>query len=511
MVNLNKMKLQHILTAIARGISPAGLAAAGVFILTAIALFIPPYIGMADNGDFYRVMYSNGLYIQQADYDGSYLGYFVKQFGIFQYYNESRSMMLSSQSILIQAAIALNKLVYSNEVFDLRVQGLMLLLLYTTAIYLLVEALTWGVPRKFGMIIAAAAVFLFGDTAYTAYFHSFYGESVVLIATLLLFASWLLMYRNRYNDYVLLAVFLVSGLFLTTSKQQNAPVGILLALMGMALVFIRQEKVYRWAGATVMAMLLVAGAATYLLIPKEYVQINQYHAMTRGVLLHSENPEETLREFGIGKQYAILKDSIYYEKYVPADVNSKQLQEEFYSHYGFGSILAYYATHPDKLGAMLNQAAQHAFTIRPPAMGNYEHAAGKPFAAQTRFFTGYSLLKKAMAPKTIGFIVIWMFLVAGLYLPSLIAALKARNLRQAQRSLLLFTAIGIGLVSILVSIMGAGDADLAKHEFLFTLVFDLVCFTLFADLLARSVFVYPAPPEKLRTSGYTKKAGAAAV
>ncbi|MEV2696642.1 hypothetical protein ABNC92_05550 [Paenibacillus larvae] len=59
------------------------MAAAGVFLITAIALFVPPYIGMADNGDYFRVLYSNGLYFNAPDYDSQYLGYFVKEYEFF--------------------------------------------------------------------------------------------------------------------------------------------------------------------------------------------------------------------------------------------------------------------------------------------------------------------------------------------------------------------------------------------------------------------------------------------
>ncbi|MNY79045.1 hypothetical protein D3C86_2195160 [compost metagenome] len=48
---------------------------------------------------------------------------------------------------------------------------------------------------------------------------------------------------------------------------------------------------------------------------------------------------------------------------------------------------------------------------------------------------------------------------------------------------------------ILVSIVGAGDADLAKHEFLFTLVFDLVSFLTFADLLAKRLWIQETESE----------------
>ena len=44
---------------------------------------------------------------------------------------------------------------------------------------------------------------------------------------------------------------------------------------------------------------------------------NKYHAMTRGVLMQSEDPEATLKSFGINRQYAILvitSYSIHYTK-----------------------------------------------------------------------------------------------------------------------------------------------------------------------------------------------------
>ncbi|MNC83316.1 hypothetical protein D3C75_1372010 [compost metagenome] len=47
--------------------------------------------------------------------------------------------------------------------------------------------------------------------------------------------------------------------------------------------------------------------------------------------------------------------------------------------------------------------------------------------------------------------------------------------------------MGVGLSGIFVSIIGAGDADISKHEFLFTLCFDLVTFMLAADVIGRKV------------------------
>ncbi|WP_187355188.1 hypothetical protein ['Paenibacillus yunnanensis' Narsing Rao et al. 2020] len=472
--NLVKTTLRQSILYAGLRISPAAMAASGVLLVTIVALFVPPFIGMADNGDFFRIIYSNGLYFNLPDYDSQYFGYFVKQYGIFQYYNENGTMLHSSQSLFIKLAIGLNKLFFSSTVFDIRFQAAIYLMLYAAAVYLLVEGLTCRMSRRRGMAVAAAAIFIFGDTGYTAYFNSFFGESAVMITMTLVFASWLLLYRRRYNDYALLFLLLASTLILTTSKQQNAPVGIIVGILSVSLFWVRKERLFRCLTAASAAVMLLAGVLTYLNISDEFVNINQYHAMTRGVLMTSENPEKALESLGMDKQFAILKENTYYDQYGTADVKSEILQQDFFNHYGFVSILKYYVAHPGQFAKILDTAAESAYTIKPAAMGNYEKSAGQEFRAQSRFFTLYSILKESLAPKTFSFILLWMAVTLGMYMPSFVQAVKLRDARGMQRLVLIAAAMLVGLSGIFVSIIGAGDADIAKHEFLFTLSFDLV-------------------------------------
>ncbi|MEK3884039.1 hypothetical protein [Paenibacillus sp. PL2-23] len=468
---------------LSRRVTPAMLAAMALAAIASAALFVKPFIGMADNGDFYRILYGNGLYFSAPDYAGQYFGYFVKGFGILQHYNEHAAAILSSQSLFIRLAVWLNTLLYSPSTFDIRFQGALYLALYMGAVYLLVESVTWQMPRARGNMIALLAVLQFGDTGYTAYFHSFYGESVVLIMSVFMAASGLLLHRRRYNDYALLALFVASALLLTTAKQQNAPVGVIAAVVGIALLLLSRTKVFRITALTSLLLLLAAGIGVYALIPQEFVNINQYHAMTRGPLMTSGNPEEALAFFGIDEQYAILAGGLYYERYPTIDVNSPLLEQGFYSQYGFFSILRYYLAHPPEALDMLRLAARHAFTIRPEAMGNFELSEGRAFREHTHFFTLYSWFKSRALPNTFGFIVIWAIVVLGLYTPSFLTAVRAKDYRSALKLPILLMLMLIGLSSMAVSVIGAGDADLAKHEFLFTVSFDLVLFVGLADLI----------------------------
>lgn len=468
-------------------ITPASVAAFGVFFISIFILFVPPYIGMADNGDYFRILYSNGLFFNDPNYDSQYLGYFVKNYGILQYFNENGATIFSSQSIFIKMSMVINQWFYSTEIFDIRFQAAIYLVLYVIGIYLLVEALTWKHRNIRAYIISLLTIFIFADSAYIAYFNSFFSESVVLISLIYLVASVLLIRMGRYNVYPLLIVFTAASILLTTSKQQNAPVGVIIAVMGILLIFVKKSNIYRVVTAVSLASILFAGIGSYILISDEFKNINKFHAMNRGVLLNSTDPEVALETFGIDRQYAVLSGDIYYLPYSTVDVNSNMLEENFYNKYGYFSILAYYIMHPTKAAEMMDLAAKNGFAIRPAAMGSYEQSAGKEFGAQTSFFSLYSNLKEASAPKTFGFIVIWASVIIGYFAPTFIAAIRKKDREAMITFPLMITLIGIGLSAMLVSIIGAGDADLAKHQFLFTSCFDVITYLCISSWLGRKL------------------------
>ncbi|MFD1903370.1 hypothetical protein ACFSQ7_03245 [Paenibacillus rhizoplanae] len=74
-----------------------------------------------------------------------------------------------------------------------------------------------------------------------------------------------------------------------------------------------------------------------------------------------------------------------------------------------------------------------------------------------------------------------------------------------QRLLVILATMLVGLSGIVVSIIGAGDADIAKHEFLFTLAFDLITFQAVASVIGRGISSrksMPAAPPALPAQDY---------
>lgn len=459
-------------------LSPACAAAIASAIIMCLALMAPPIVGMADNGDFYRTANGQGIYKLDRYENDQYLSYFSHSYGVYQYYNEYESSIFTTYLPLIKAAKLLDDLITRDDRFDIRFMSGMLILYHTLAIYLLVSYATYRLQGNAGYWVAALAVFLFADTGYTAYFNSFYAEGLVLTSFLCTVACALLMTQRRYSLYAMLSLMTLNGLILTGTKQQNAPVGILLGLLSVTLMlvlsrkaeptkqerYIKNIKAFRVVALGACTVLCAGGIAVYAFIPKEFVTINQYHAMTRGVLMTAQNPEQALLEFDINRQFALLNNSIYYERYPAIKVEDPLLTDQFYAKYGFVSVMSYYLRHPAQLFQMIDIAAKEAYAIRPESIGNFERSYGAPPGSKTNFFTLHSSWKLMAVPKTIGFILVWAILAG-------VICYKDKG----KLSIVLFSIL-IGLSQIGVSIIGAGDADLSKHIFLYNVTFDFVNF-----------------------------------
>lgn len=451
----------------------------GVPILTVLAaivvitmvLFMQPCIGMEDNGDFQRVTYAQGLYDLPKNSELLYNGYFIREYGIMQYFNEYSTTVYSSQFLFIQPAIWLDKLFTGNDaVFDLRFLAAVLSVYFLIVLYFFLDYLTYRLTLVSALAIGAICIFIFLDTGYTAYFSSFYAEPVAFISLLGCTTCVLLYLDQRYPPTVLLVAFLINGIILTFSKQQFAPVGVLLGVM--IFLFYRKDR-SKWFKSLISIFsvaLIATGAVTYLLISTSFTNINLYHSMTRGVLMTADNPAKALQSFDIDNQFELLDSTIYFDRYPEIDPENQLLLDDFYSHYNVVSIVRYYAENPKLFADMLNLAAKSAYRNRPN-MGNYEFSAGYPANTLTDYFSLYSKFKLAYTPKTLGFIIIWTALVLALLY------------KKRRKMLTVFGLIMVGLSQVLVSIIGAGDADLAKHIFLYNVAFDIVNVILIANVI----------------------------
>ena len=442
---------------------PALIASIAVSLILTIALIFM-CIGMADNGDYFRVLTTNDLYsYEQADSD-QYFGYFDKEYGIREYYNDATAGgITTSQNIFIRAAVAIDTFITHDYVFDVRYLAGLQIAFLALGVFLFVDYLTFNKKPAAGYLIAALVTLVFADLAYGAYFNSFFQEATVYISFMICISSALLLGQKRkYNPYFLMILFALGALLLIFAKQQNAPLGVVLAILCIFIAIRTHIKRLRGLALIIAGVLAVSGVAVYALIPQKFVDINKYQTMTRGTMLSSEDPEDALSQFMINRQYALLNGTTTFDRYPEIKYDDDTMTENFYNKFSYLDVAIFYMKNPDQLYTMMDYASRNLYLTRPEMVGNYEKEAGMEYGAKTDFLVFYSTLKQNITPKTIGFLIMWC-------LGAILLGLRNRY-----QMLVIILCVLIGLSQILVSIVGDGDADFAKHVFLYTLIFDYI-------------------------------------
>lgn len=448
-----------------------------VIVICSLTLFVRPIVGMADNGDFFRVISESDMYYLQGNTQHSFLGYFDKNYGIYKYNNDNEKMMISTQFILTKASVFIDKLINKNYIFDLRILAFLYMIIYAFASYLIVKVLTYDIEfKKYKLLITALFVFIFCDTGYVAYFNSFFAEAVNLTFFLLSLGILLNMYKFKKYNILNLTAFFLSSLIFIGSKQQLAPIGILIAFILFRLFMINKEKVFRYTALTLSLTIIISSAYFYKSISGDFDYINRYHAMTRGVLLYESNADEILKKFNINPQYSLLQETTYsYLNTIPVISSSdEKLKKEFYSKYSFFSILGFYLNHPAIFGKMINYAVINGYSIRPKVIGNYEKREGKASGSQSHFFSLWSSIKENCIPHNLFLTVVALGIYFGFAVKRYILARKSEDSSSQLFEEAFLYVFLVGISQIFIAIIGAGDADLAKHVFMFNVSFDIM-------------------------------------
>jgi hypothetical protein len=465
-------------------ITPQFLATLSAGLIIGYLLFVPPINGYADNGDFARAIYINGIYPLSSHY--TYLDYLHQYYGIMQYYNEHQAMLFSSQGVFIKLAIFLNQFFFNKKIFDIRFMGVVYYLFYLGGIYFLTAALTVSSKKKTNYLIAGLVVFIFADSSWTLYFNSFFAEPVMIIAMLYLTASIIMLGKVNNHRLLFFAIYFIASFILVTVKQQNAPLALSLSLIIVGLFFVFREKKYKYLMLFSMILLLMTGFATYELITSDFSQINKYQTVTRGVFLEEKDPGKVLKKSGISQQFGLLKGQTYGQTYSQIPQNSETIKIDFLDKFNFGWVLKYYITHPNQFLQMLDIAAKDVYLVQVRAVGDYQKANGVSSQQQSHYFTLFSIIMGAFFPKKIGFYILLCLVLLILYVIVGYVGFKNDENELILRCFRMIAFITMILGTFVISIVGDGDADLAKHLIMVPLTINLIILEIFSDVLQQT-------------------------
>lgn len=437
-------------------------------ILCIIAIYLPPVHGIADQGDFERVMLPAGLdFLDRSTHN--FYGFAEQKYLMRFMYGRDAVLyplrlltVIPVTSYLYPITIAKFFCLFIGY-FDTRVLAAVMCIAYIVICMFLLPRLRTG--KIFADIILYALVlFVFFDGIILTMFNSLYGQSMMTVSMALFILSAVVVIQNINHLKWRHLIFLFIGcVFLLGSKLQCI---VFLPLMAVMWIYIMRRTGLYKAAAVLLCLTVWQGAGGYILNSSSLNEDTQYNSVFYGILKDSADPQADLQSLGLspalaadaGKHAYLDKEEYQYPPH------SETLKTEFYDKMSNTKLIKFYITHPARLVNAMEKTANHAFYNRID-LGTYAEESGMPEGA-SHYRCAFWETATQKLPKTLWFIVpmYLLFIAGGFY-----EAKKHKNLY----AYLFLLLLAMGALQFPMPYLGNGNADITKQLYLFNEVFYL--------------------------------------
>jgi hypothetical protein len=460
-----------------------------VFIVSYV-LFQYPEPGVADQGDFDRIMSISGLELteqnkQDPKFD-RFFNYLVTDYKI------PKEGVLEAASIRVRSSLAyiiilinfICKMLRQN-IFKTSYLSITYAITYIFSLYMIIKYINIR-SKVLLLLLSSVSLFIFLDGNYLVWFNSLYGEPMMITTLLLYISSWIYYINYKYvfksKKKILpkiIFIFITSFLFLGSKMQVITSLPIIVVMLAKLL----WENRYEIKGSQLCSLFIVICLITAypLSINFSNGQINkdiQYNSVFYGILKDSKNPSEDLIAMNLnndmaseaGKHSYLNKNE--YIKYAP---HSRITEKEFYSKMSNSKLVNFYITHPIRLIQGMEYTANHAF-FTGTNLGHYQRSYSEVPIREFNRFTLWSTFRESILPKQLSFVMLIYTMVFGF---SLFTYVKSKKFQEVRAKIeLLWSVIFIGLFQFPMPFIGNGQADTSKQLYLFNFIFDMMLIVL---------------------------------
>ncbi len=351
----------------------AGALLAALLALASI-LLRPPVVGLADNGDYIRVMGYAGFDHSTEAWGDRYLSFLRTTYRVLPV-GWFRSGYLSSEIPLALAARFVGLALGRGGLFDLRTMGAVHVGLLLLGMGLILRACRELEPAA-QILGAALLVFFFTDVGYVAPFNSFYSQTASLLFLMLAagVAAEAIRRGGLEGPWRTAAYFLCAAAFVT-SKPQEAIQGPVLALLGVRLAAGLAGRRSRRA-AVALAIGLCALSLWYgRRAPVSLREAALYQVVFAEVLPHSPDPAADAAALGLDPDWLRYSGTNAFQADTP--LRDSVFRVRFLEAIGYRKIVGFYARHPRRFAERVRRISQKLWTLRP-SYGNLEKSEAHP-------------------------------------------------------------------------------------------------------------------------------------
>jgi hypothetical protein len=449
----------------------AALAVAAALAVLALQLLVPPVSGLADNGDYQRVMGYAGFDHSTDVYGDRYFSFLRTQYRVLPV-GWWRGGYLSSEIAVALVARVTSPAAWRGELFDLRGLAAVHIALFLLALVVLLRACR-ELPVAAQATAAVLSVFFFTDIGYAGPFNSFYSQTASFSFLLLLVAvAAEAVRRGRLDGALLLAYFFCAAAFVG-SKPQEAIQGPLLALLALRLAGVGVRGALR-RPALWLALALCGFSAWYgRTTPMPLREAVVYSVVFSDLLPNSPEPAADAAELGLDPEWLKYSGTDPYR--VDTPLRDPAFRVRFLGSVGYRKIVRLYLHHPSRFAARLDRVSRKIWALRP-SYGNLEKSATHPTRTLTTRFSAWSRLRlELFGPHALAWLALLLAGNAALALGTYRrASARGRLLREG-----LLAAALMSATAFLVSILTNAPPDLSRVFYVAEALCDLL---LVADL-----------------------------
>ncbi|MCX7714552.1 MAG: hypothetical protein N2171_02340 [Clostridia bacterium] len=429
-------------------------------------IFFPPVAGVADQGDFERVM-------QQAGLD------YMENHSFYEYVEPLYKMKFTNPLFLI-GLIPSTSYIYPifiakiishlllRQYFDTRILAIVMCAIYISCCFVIFRAVK--IKNQFLKILFAVLfIAVFFDGVNLTMFNSMYGQSMLLISLSMFIAACVLIIENWERLKKRYIVFLfAASIFLLGAKLQCF---VLLPFVFAVFIYIFKKKSeYRRLICVFLCLLLWYTAGNYVLHSIMLNHDTQYNSVFYGILKDSENPAEDLKALGLNPDMAVDAGKHAYldlgEYVYPPRTNI--MQEEFYDKMNNVKLVKFYISHPARLAKAMEITAKNAFYTYID-LGTFEENSGKAPLESDYRFDAWSSIRNHF-PKTLLFII-------PMYTLFFVLGICEYRRHKNKYALVFLIVVCMGLIQFPMPYIGNGNADIVKQLYLFNITFDIGVFS----------------------------------
>lgn len=444
-----------------------------VFILFVVRVFflilVPPYIGIANNGDFQRLSCAVGINYaynpwDEENYDIGFWNYVPNDYIFIEPEDNGWHQIFA---IFPQVAILLSNR-FINGRFDIRFLGFVNAAVYCMGVYLLLNTIK-RVEGTWSYALLMIAVLCLGDSYVLQYFNSFYTEIGSVNASLILWGLLLWGFtmgvkKHPFLQLLCVVALSVAAIFAVLSKQQD--ILVIVPIMFIIWILLKRfgiKAVYRvgWEiiFSVIVAVLFVGNTAGG--------NITAYNVISMDLLANSEEPYEHLQSMGLDDS----ETEMFLQGVGQNAFTSGLPWKDYENHFTRTNELKILLREPKIFFRMVGQRATDLFKD-DPALGNYTIDSGAAPQEKTEENKLWTKLKTHIYGVGLAF-----------YLPVILLALffgifgrKIRLLHNIPPDLFyVYLVLPVSNVLRFVTVMlGDSSHDDVKHFFTINFEFDFM-------------------------------------